>query len=418
MHSGAGTVGWVAPEQIRRQVALVGPATDLYALGCVVFRLLTGREVFEGSTQDVLRAHKRTPVIVPRLPEGVPPAAGKFVLRLLKKKPWNRFEFAADARRSWNQIKPANASTLEDIVQGLPSLRGRHLREVARSGYLSLRSPGLVARQQERRELLDAVHSVATGSHSQELLALIGDAGVGKSRLAEWSCSEVHEHGVMLPLRARYGRTPSPLDGITGAINAHFGLTRADRSTVEHTLIALWDVAADDEEALAWVAATAEWSRADASGCSRSSGSDRQALRPRPAGASVSGHQAFARAALQGPPRPLVARRLALRFAEHLRRHRASEDRRAGPAPAGHRDSAKRDACHRPRRRLAHGGRAGGLDGPRHRSQAAVDGRDRNTLAIALPLADSAVRRVARRSKAEQLSSRCSSSMRGRAAAI
>ena len=41
----------------------------------------------------------------------------------------------------------------------------------------------------------------------------------------------------MLPLRARYGRTPSPLDGITGAVNAHFGLEGADRATVEQTLI-------------------------------------------------------------------------------------------------------------------------------------------------------------------------------------
>jgi tetratricopeptide (TPR) repeat protein len=65
----------------------------------------------------------------------------------------------------------------------------------------------------------------------------------------------------MLPLRARYGRTPSPLDGITGAITAHYGLTRADRTNVEHTLMARWDVSTDDEEALAWVAATAEWMR-------------------------------------------------------------------------------------------------------------------------------------------------------------
>jgi hypothetical protein len=263
VHSGAGTVGWVAPEQIRRQAALVGPPTDLYALGCVMYRVISGKEVFEGNAQDVLRAHKRTAVPMPTLPEDVPVQAGKFILKLLEKKPWNRFEFAADARRAWGRVKPEHAATLEEIVQSTPSSRAApaaYARSLA-PGLLSLRAPMLVARGDERRELCGAVEEVASGVKRQQLLALIGEAGVGKSRLAEWLCAEVHEHGMMMPLRARYGRTPSPLDGITGAINTHFGLTGADRATVEQTLMTRWEVAKDDDDAHTWVAATAEWLR-------------------------------------------------------------------------------------------------------------------------------------------------------------
>ena len=263
VHSGAGTVGWVAPEQIRRQAALVGPATDLYALGCVMYRVISGREVFEGNAQDVLRAHKRTPVPFPKLADDMPPGAGKFVLRLLEKKPWRRFEFAADARRAWEEIKPPQASRLEETVQRTPSSRAApvvYAKSLA-PGILSLRAPTLVAREEERRELWSAVEQVAADDPRQELIALIGEAGVGKSRIAEWLCAEVHERGAMLPLRARYGRMPTPLDGITGAVNAHFGLEGADRATVEESLITRWEVDKGDDDALTWVAATAEWLR-------------------------------------------------------------------------------------------------------------------------------------------------------------
>jgi serine/threonine protein kinase/tetratricopeptide (TPR) repeat protein len=263
VHSGAGTVGWVAPEQIRRQAALVGPPTDLYALGCVMYRVLSGREVFEGNVQDVLRAHKRTAVPMPTLPDDVPQDAGRFVLRLLEKKPWNRYELAADARRAWMRIKPAQAATLEETVQSSPSSRAApasYARSLA-PGILSLRAPMLVARQDERRELWAAVEEVAAGRTRQELIALIGEAGVGKSRIVEWLAAEVHERGVMMPLRARYGRIPTPLDGITAAINAHFGLEGADRAGVEQALMTRWEVAKDDDDALTWVAATAEWLR-------------------------------------------------------------------------------------------------------------------------------------------------------------
>ena len=120
----------------------------------------------------------------------------------------------------------------------------------------------MVAREPERQELIDIVNDVCANAASQHrMIALIGEAGVGKSRLAEWVCEQVHERGLMWPLRARYGRTPSPLDGLTGAVNSFYGLQGADRETVEQTLLDRWEVDKANGEELAWVAAAAEWLR-------------------------------------------------------------------------------------------------------------------------------------------------------------
>ncbi len=277
MHAGAGTVGWVAPEQIRKAATQVGPATDMYALGCILYRVLAGKEVFEGTAQEVLRAHKRTPVPPPPMPDGVPPGVAAYVQRLLAKRPWHRFELAADARRVWAQFRPRQAITMEETLSistsslppaapssATPQEVGRVVA-AARSlapGLLSLRPSPMVARDEERRELLDIVGSVCSGSGPpQRLVVLIGEAGVGKSRLAEWVCEQVHEKGLMWPLRARYGRTPSPLDGLTGAVNHYLALQGATRDAVEQTLIDRWEVDKDDDDELSWVAATAEWLR-------------------------------------------------------------------------------------------------------------------------------------------------------------
>lgn len=272
-HAGAGTVGWVAPEQIRKAAPHVGPPTDLYALGCIMYRVLTGKEVFEGNAQEVLRAHKRAPVPMPRLPEGVPVGVGAFIQRLLAKRPWHRFELAADARRAWEQFRPKHTPTFEETVAApvvpppAPSsspTMGRMV-EAARSlapGLLGLRPSPMVARESEREQLLELVMDLHKGKGpSHRFVALIGEAGVGKSRLAEWLAETLHEQGLMWPLRARYGRIPTPLDGLTGAVNNFFGLQGADRAVVEQTFINRWEVEKDDDEQLTQVAALAEWLR-------------------------------------------------------------------------------------------------------------------------------------------------------------
>jgi hypothetical protein len=80
-----GTPAYMAPEQAEGQTA--GPPADVYALGAILYRLLTGRVVFESdSVVSTLHDVCHTPPRPPReLAEGIPPALEALCLRCLAK---------------------------------------------------------------------------------------------------------------------------------------------------------------------------------------------------------------------------------------------------------------------------------------------------------------------------------------------
>ncbi|HHH30305.1 MAG TPA: hypothetical protein ENK57_18455 [Polyangiaceae bacterium] len=279
---GAGTPGWMAPEQIRMATPHIGPATDLYPLGCLLYTLLVGEEPFEGSNEELLEQHKNAPVpefeLAPEVPEGV----DQFVRRLMAKWPWNRFDFAADARREWHRLRPTSSypsmipppalsdqgvssQSLVSDVNTLPDGEEQEIgiTAVATPGLLGVRPSPFVARARERKDLLSMARSVwgaePNSGEAHELVLLSGPAGVGKSRLAEWLSQEVHEQGLMLPLRARYRKIAAPLDGVVGALVQHYRVEKCKRPTIEKVLMNLWNVDPDDDEGLTWVAGAASW---------------------------------------------------------------------------------------------------------------------------------------------------------------
>jgi hypothetical protein len=59
-----GTPAYMSPEQVAGAVELMGPGCDVYALGVILYQLLTGRLPFEGSVVEVLArsvAHEPDP---------------------------------------------------------------------------------------------------------------------------------------------------------------------------------------------------------------------------------------------------------------------------------------------------------------------------------------------------------------------
>jgi len=115
-----GTPPYMAPEQARGRPE---PRSDLYALGCVLFELLTGRLPFEApDTMGYLSAHLTDAPPSPRtLVPGVSAEWDALVLRLLEKDPGLRHGSATELAAALRQLAHPTPST----SSSRPAGRGR-----------------------------------------------------------------------------------------------------------------------------------------------------------------------------------------------------------------------------------------------------------------------------------------------------
>jgi predicted ATPase/signal transduction histidine kinase len=171
----ASELGYIAPEQTGRMDRLPDQRADLYALGAIYYRALTGAPPFAGTDSiDVVHAHlARTPAAPAELNPQVPAVVSQIVLRLLAKMPEQRYQSAQ--------------TLLTELYQARAHLRPDGTIapfELGRADLVAeLPLPGkLYGRAGELDQLGASWSAVAAGSSRVVMLA--GEGGSGKSRLA------------------------------------------------------------------------------------------------------------------------------------------------------------------------------------------------------------------------------------------
>ncbi len=101
-----GSFAYMAPEQVRGS-ARVDERADLYALGAVAFRALTGRLPFEGSnalTLIALKLDREAPSLAATTGDEWPQAIERFLERMMARDRERRFRLAREALEEWRKV--------------------------------------------------------------------------------------------------------------------------------------------------------------------------------------------------------------------------------------------------------------------------------------------------------------------------
>jgi predicted ATPase/signal transduction histidine kinase len=175
----AGRLVYASPEQTGRMTIAPGHRSDFYALGIVLYELLTGAAPFRGDDAlELIHGHvARTPIAAVDMAAGLPQPVSDIVMKLLAKTPDARYQSAAGliddlntCQREWAAHRHITAFAL-----------GR--RDV---GDRLLIAPRLYGREDEVEALQGALERACRADRGRPAMLLVGGyPGIGKTALIQ-----------------------------------------------------------------------------------------------------------------------------------------------------------------------------------------------------------------------------------------
>ncbi len=175
-----GTAQYISPEQA--QGMEVGPASDIYSIGIILFEMLTGRVPFNGENAVAVAMKQVTEEPPPpsSLNPAVGPALDAVVLRALAKDPAQRYQSAAEMTAALDSAEadPEHGGHTQAFAAMVAAEEGRDRRKrwLIAAAVALLIAAGVAAFLLTRPEMV-AVPDVAGKSEAEATLA-IQDAGL------------------------------------------------------------------------------------------------------------------------------------------------------------------------------------------------------------------------------------------------
>ena len=144
-----GTPRWMAPEQILTEP--VGPPTDIYSAGAVLYALVAGHDPFNHhrDRSGVLQAHvgERPPVPSIGAPQAIPPAVEHAIMKALEKRREDRWASAAEMSEALERALAADTPVSETRPATLPAPARQNGRPHAHDGRRHRDPVGVSARR-------------------------------------------------------------------------------------------------------------------------------------------------------------------------------------------------------------------------------------------------------------------------------
>ncbi|MBN1991255.1 MAG: protein kinase [Anaerolineae bacterium] len=183
----AGTASYLAPELALGEGG--DHRVDLYAMGVIMYELLTGRRPFSGEDPlTIISQHIHAPVVPPQhYNPNIPDDLQAIILKLLAKQPLERYAAAAEVRQALAPVLTRlRGGMLDEETAGYLPKQMLALEATASHQILldRIAQGKMIGRDDELAELKRRWDLARLGEPDIESLALIsGEAGIGKNRL-------------------------------------------------------------------------------------------------------------------------------------------------------------------------------------------------------------------------------------------